>query len=147
MVFSIWSRARVFLNYIFIRKNTKKLMAPLLGLAKKVLNILLSVMDWFHYLTNEKKFQIRVKFRLPVCNKIFTSSRQIFSCIIINSIKALEKVSLRFQNVCNKPFPPRLPVWFPFISMISCFISTNCCFTSDRILSIFLQFGPAKKLL
>ena len=50
MVFSAWSRADEFLNYIL----KKKWKAPLLGLAKKVSNILLSVMDWFHYLISEK---------------------------------------------------------------------------------------------
>ena len=53
MVFSIWSRARVFLNSI----NTKKWKGPLSGLAKNVLNILLSVTDWFRYLISEKSFK------------------------------------------------------------------------------------------
>ena len=59
MVFSIWSRAQVFLNYIFIKKNIKKWQAPLLDLAKKVLNILLSAIDWFHYLISEKVLNTR----------------------------------------------------------------------------------------
>ena len=70
MVFSIWSRAHVFLNYI----NTKKWKGPLLGWAKKVLNIFLSVMDWFHYLISEKKFQRRVKCSLPLPNLHFLSA-------------------------------------------------------------------------
>ena len=57
---------------------------PALGLAKKVSNILLSVMDWFLYLISEKSFMYASNSSFPDCNKIFTSSRQMFSCIIIN---------------------------------------------------------------
>ena len=70
-------------------------------------------------------------------------------------IKANVKVFKIFIKINNfdkrpwsyKPFSACPPVWFPFIFVISCFSSASCFFTSEIIYSIFLEFGPAWKVL